>query len=140
MRWRRSDISFINMSLATKKAYHCSFPSSKRNAIPLTQNLGILEYLLVAPSSPCTLYPILGSDCGTFSNSSAPKLPLVGPSGKTCPRCPPQFAHLHSILPSHSRFTDTRLSSIVFQKDGHPLPESYFAEEGKSGERQLAHM
>jgi hypothetical protein len=55
-------------------------------------------------------------------------------------RLPPQLAHLHSILPSHSRSSATRSDSIVFQNDGHPIPLSYFPDEKKRGEPQLAHM
>ena len=51
-----------------------------------------------------------------------------------------QLAHLHSILPSHSRSNITRFDSIVLQNDGHPDPLSYFPEEEKSDERQYAQL
>ena len=51
-------------------------------------------------------------------------------------RLPPQLGYLHS---SHSRYSATRSDSIVFQNDGHPVPLSYFPDEEKRGEPQLAH-
>src|SRR4051794_33181408 len=58
-----------------------------------------------------------------------------GPSGNTCPRCPPHAAHMTSVrtMPNVVSVSSSTLSSVAgAEKAGQPHPESYFASELKS--------
>src|SRR3989344_9295761 len=59
----------------------------------------------------------------------------LGPSSKTCPRCPPHFLHRTSVRLIKwlvSDFFSTASSETGFQKLGHPVPESNFVSEENS--------
>mmetsp|Transcript_58339 Transcript_58339/g.117192 ORF Transcript_58339/g.117192 Transcript_58339/m.117192 type:complete len:222 (-) Transcript_58339:6-671(-) len=76
---------------------------------------------LKSRASPLTQYRI-----------PVPPLAADGPSGNTCPWCPPHFRHDTSFRPPHSVFKITLPSLTGRVKLGHPDPESYFASEVKS--------
>lgn len=66
----------------------------------------------------------------------------AGPSSNTCPRCAPQRLHITSVrripwLVSVSNFTLFAASGA--QKLGHPVPDSNFSLEVKSGCPQQTH-
>jgi hypothetical protein len=66
----------------------------------------------------------------------------AGPSSKTCPRCPPQVAHITSVLviPKLRSVSVTTLSRDAGStKLGHPVPESNLASDWKSSVPHPAH-
>ena len=66
----------------------------------------------------------------------------VGLSSNMCPRCPPQFLQLTSVLciPKRlSEFSVTLSSETVCQKLGQPVPESNFVSELNSSFPQAMH-
>src|SRR3989344_4483957 len=67
----------------------------------------------------------------------------VGPSLKTCPRCPPHVAHTTSVRfipPVWSSLSSMFPFSKTSEKLGQPEPESNFVSEAKSGVPQAAQV
>jgi len=67
----------------------------------------------------------------------------AGPSGKTWPRWPSQRAQRISMRTMpwlRSGRTATFSSATGWKKLGHPVPESNFAFEAKSGSPQQTHV
>src|ERR1035437_2387300 len=59
----------------------------------------------------------------------------LGPSSKTCPRCPPQVAHVASVRvmkKERSVSVETAAGSTGAKKLGQPVPDSNFASDPKS--------
>ena len=66
----------------------------------------------------------------------------AGPSSKTCPRCEPQVAHVTSVRRMKwlkSSWSSTASGDTGSQNDGHPVPDSNFVAEEKSGAPHPAH-
>src|SRR5271168_5414177 len=66
----------------------------------------------------------------------------AGPSGKTCPKCASQRAQMASVrvIPKLRSLSVATLSANSgCEKLGHPVPESNFASELKSGVPQHTH-
>lgn len=58
----------------------------------------------------------------------------TGPSSNTCPKwLPLAFTSVLVVLWEVSSCSDTKFSSIVLVKDGHPVQESNLSVEEKSG-------
>lgn len=101
---------------------HHHQPSTKKRAAPFRQYRGRRPFF------------VRRSVAGGSSSFSA-----MGPSGKTCPRWPPQAAQWHSVRPSHSCLYSTAPSFAVLQKLGHPVPELNLADASNTVAPHPAH-